>query len=256
MNGRIHIGKTFLVLLIVAIFLSGCENATDNGDANNSSIAQPACTAQNNYEEQDRPHIVSFVPQIITYNGNHMSAWLKQFILVQGGDIKEGSLDKTSKTNIILSYEKDNAIKTIDLTSYALKYNLFQGVDYITASPAQGKYIVVEFSSDIPISFIVNTITNESKILWYDESTKESMMKISFNPDNDEEFAFLPSVEIEGPNGSHSVKLYNMDKHEITTIGEVPDPRIIMQQDSLIQWKKNQISVILFYENKIYNFAI
>jgi hypothetical protein len=65
------------------------------------------------------------------------------------------------------------------------------------------------------------------------------MMKISFNPNNDEEFAFLPSAEINGPNGSHFLKLYEIKTHKINTVGEISEKDISMQ-NSMIKWGKTQ----------------
>jgi uncharacterized protein YceK len=263
--------RLFVGLLVLTLFLSGCGSGTiksnnissnknnklvsENVTTNKSSKTnQNLETTQNsnivNSENLDTPHINQHIPQLITYNGNHVSVWVNQFLFVENGDLKE-SYDG-NKSYIKLSYAKDNAIKTINLTSYALKYNLFNGIDYITTS-ASGKYIVLEFLSDVPISIIVDTETNKSSILWYDESKKESMMRISFNPNNEEEFAFLPSAEIKGSNGSHSLKLYNINTHKINTIGEISEQDISMQ-NSMIQWGKGTINIVSLDKNKIFNF--
>ncbi|SNX54783.1 hypothetical protein [Thermoanaerobacterium sp. RBIITD] len=244
--------KRFLVgLLVLTLFLSGCGSKTSEDSSSKLQTIQTSNTAKNNSDSIGAPHINQYVPQLITYNGNHISAWVNQFLFVENGDLKESY--NNDKSYIKLSYVKDNTIKTIDLTSYALKYDLFNGIDYITAS-ASGKYIVLEFSSDVPISIIVDTYTSKSSILWYDESKKESMMRISFNPNNDEEFAFLPSAEINGLNGSHSLKLYEIKTHKINTVGEISEKDISMQ-NSMIQWGKNTISVISLDKNKIFNFT-
>ncbi|MFU0783003.1 MAG: Lipoprotein [Thermoanaerobacterium thermosaccharolyticum] len=243
--------KFFVSFLILTLFLSGCGSETSEDSRSKIQTTQFSNTAKNNSENIDAPHINQHIPQLITYNGNHVSAWVNQFLFVENGDLKQNY--NNDKSHIKLSYVKDNAIKTVDLISYALKYDLFNGIDYITAS-ASGKYIVLEFSSDVPISIIVDTDTNKSSILWYDESKKESMMKISFNPSDDDEFAFLPSAEIKGPNGSHYLKLYEIKTHKINTVGEISDKNISMQ-NSMIQWGKNTISVISLDKSKIFNFT-
>ncbi|ORX24382.1 hypothetical protein BVF91_00380 [Thermoanaerobacterium sp. PSU-2] len=239
--------KIFISLLILTLFLSGC------GSKPSSKLqkAQFSNTVKNDSENIDEPHINQHIPQLITYNGDHVSVWVNQFLFVENGDLKESY--NGDKSYIKLSYAKDNIIKTIDLTSYALKYDSFNGIDYITASPS-GRYIVLEFSQDVPISVIVDTDTNKSSILWYDESKKESMMRISFNPNNEDEFAFLPSAEVNGPNGSHFLKLYEMKTHKINTVGEISEKDMTMQ-NSLIQWGKNTISVISLDKNKVFNFT-
>ncbi|MGF7429683.1 hypothetical protein PQV03_02695 [Thermoanaerobacterium thermosaccharolyticum] len=226
--------KFFVSFLILALFLSGCGIKTSENNSSKMQTTQVSDILKNNSENIDAPHINQHIPQLITYNGNHVSAWVNQFLFVENGDLKQNY--NNDKSYIKLSYVKDNAIKTVDLISYALKYDLLNGIDYITAS-ASGKYIVLEFSSDVPISIIVDTDTNKSSILWYDESKKESMMKISFSPSDDDEFAFLPSAEINGPNGSHSLKLYEIKTHKINTVGEISDKNISMQ-NSMIQWGK------------------
>ncbi|ADL69524.1 hypothetical protein [Thermoanaerobacterium thermosaccharolyticum] len=243
--------KLFIALLILTLFLSGCGSETSEDSRSKIQTTQISDTAKNNSENIDAPHINQHIPQLITYNGNHVSAWVNQFLFVENGDLKE-SYDG-DKSYIKLSYAKDNAIKTIDLTSYALKYDLINGIDYITAS-SSGKYIVLEFSQDVPISVIVDTDTNKSNILWYDESKKESMMRISFNPNNEDEFAFLPSVEVNGPNGSHFLKLYEIKTHKINTVGEISEKDITMQ-NSLIQWDKNTINVISLDRSKVFTFT-
>jgi hypothetical protein len=243
--------KLFIALLILTLFLSGCGSETSEDSRSKIQTTQISDTAKNNSENIDAPHINQHIPQLITYNGNHVSAWVNQFLFVENGDLKE-SYDG-DKSYIKLSYVKDNAIKTIDLTSYALKYDLINGIDYITAS-SSGKYIVLEFSQDVPISVIVDTDTNKSNILWYDESKKESMMRISFNPNNEDEFAFLPSVEVNGPNGSHFLKLYEIKTHKINTVGEISEKDITMQ-NSLIQWDKNTINVISLDRSKVFTFT-
>ncbi|PHO07346.1 hypothetical protein BFT35_06135 [Thermoanaerobacterium thermosaccharolyticum] len=243
--------RFFIALLVLTIFLSGCGSKTSEDSRSKLQAIQISNTTKNNSENIDVPHINQHIPQLITYNGNHVSVWVNQFLFVENGDLKE-SYDG-DKSYIKLSYAKDNAIKTIDLTSYALKYDLINGIDYITASPS-GKYIVLEFSQDVPISVIVDTDTNKSNILWYDESKKESMMRISFNPNNEDEFAFLPSVEVNGPNGSHFLKLYEIKTHKINTVGEISEKDITMQ-NSMIQWGKNTISVISLDKSKIFNFT-
>ncbi|MEG6570617.1 hypothetical protein [Thermoanaerobacterium thermosaccharolyticum] len=262
--------KFFVGLLILTLFLSGCGTNIKNNNANlnkhNKTVSENVKTNKNlntnknSYITQNSnivtaknlnaPHISTNIPQFITYNGDHVSVWVNQLLFVENGDLKE-SYDG-NKSYIKLNYAKDNVIKTIDLTSYALKYDLFNGIDYITASPS-GKYIVLEFSQDVPISVIVDTDTNKSNILWYDESKKESMMRISFNPNNEDEFAFLPSAEINGPNGSHSLKLYEIKTHNINTVGEISEKDITMQ-NSMIQWGKNTINIISLDKNKIFNF--
>lgn len=239
--------KIFISLLILTLFLSGC------GSKPSSKLqkAQISNTVKNDSENIDAPHINQHIPQLITYNGDHVSVWVNQFLFVENGDLKE-SYDG-DKSYIKLSYAKDNVVKTIDLTQYALKYDLFNGIDYINASPS-GRYIVLEFSQDVPISVIVDTDTNKSSILWYDESKKESMMRISFNPNNEDEFAFLPSAEVNGPNGSHFLKLYEIKTHKINTVGEISEKDMTMQ-NSLIQWGKNTISVISLDKNKVFNFT-
>ncbi|WP_434654427.1 hypothetical protein [Thermoanaerobacterium thermosaccharolyticum] len=243
--------KFFVSFLILTLFLSGCGSETSEDSRSKIQTTQISDTAKNNSENIDAPHIKQHIPQLITYNGNHVSAWVNQFLFVENGDLKE-SYDG-DKSYIKLSYAKDNAIKTIDLTSYALKYDLINGIDYITAS-SSGKYIVLEFSQDVPISVIVDTDTNKSNILWYDESKKESMMRISFNPNNEDEFAFLPSVEVNGPNGSHFLKLYEIKTHKINTVGEISEKDITMQ-NSLIQWDKNTINVISLDRSKVFTFT-
>ncbi|TCW34769.1 hypothetical protein EDC21_1162 [Thermohydrogenium kirishiense] len=243
--------KFFVSFLILTLFLSGCGSETSEDSRSKIQTTQISDTAKNNSENIDAPHINQHIPQLITYNGNHVSAWVNQFLFVENGDLKE-SYDG-DKSYIKLSYAKDNAIKTIDLTSYALKYDLINGIDYITAS-SSGKYIVLEFSQDVPISVIVDTDTNKSNILWYDESKKESMMRISFNPNNEDEFAFLPSVEVNGPNGSHFLKLYEIKTHKINTVGEISEKDITMQ-NSLIQWDKNTINVISLDRSKVFTFT-
>ncbi|AGB19656.1 hypothetical protein [Thermoanaerobacterium thermosaccharolyticum] len=243
--------KFFVSFLILTLFLSGCGIKTSENNSSKLQTTQVSDILKNNSENIVMPHISQHIPQLITYNGNHVSAWVIQFLFVENGDLKE-SYDG-DKSYIKLSYAKNNTIKTVDLISYALKYDLFNGIDYITAS-ASGKYIVLEFSSDVPISIIVDTDTNKSSILWYDESKKESMMKISFNPSDDDEFAFLPSAEIKGPNGSHYLKLYEIKTHKINTVGEISDKNISMQ-NSMIQWGKNTINVISLDKSKIFNFT-
>ncbi|WHE06556.1 hypothetical protein PGH24_10415 [Thermoanaerobacterium thermosaccharolyticum] len=243
--------RFFIALLVLMIFLNGCGSKTSEGSRSKLQTTQTSNIVKSNGKNTDAIHINQHVPQLITYNGNHVSAWVNQFLFVENGDLKE-SYDG-DKSYIKLSYVKDNAIKTIDLTLYALKYDLINGIDYITASPS-GKYIVLEFFQDVPISIIVDTDTNKSSILWYDESKKESMMKISFNPNNDEEFAFLPSAEINGPNGSHFLKLYEIKTHKINTVGEISEKDISMQ-NSMIKWGENTISIISLDKNKIFNFT-
>ncbi|MEG6566941.1 hypothetical protein V6B95_08200 [Thermoanaerobacterium saccharolyticum] len=243
--------RLFICLLILTIFLSGCGSKTSEDSRSKLQAIQISNTTKNNSENIDVPHINQHIPQLITYNGNHVSVWVNQFLFIENGDLKE-SYDG-DKSYIKLSYAKYNVIKTIDLTSYALKYDLINGIDYITASPS-GKYIVLEFSQDVPISVIVDTDTNKSSILWFDESKKESMMRISFNPNNEDEFAFLPSAERNGPNGSHFLKLYEIKTHKINTVGEISEKDISMQ-NSMIQWGKNAISVISLDKNKIFNFT-
>ncbi|WP_434630979.1 hypothetical protein PQ689_10400 [Thermoanaerobacterium thermosaccharolyticum] len=243
--------KFFVSFLILALFLSGCGIKTSENNSSKMQTTQVSDILKNNSENIDAPHINQHIPQLITYNGNHVSAWVNQFLFVENGDLKQNY--NNDKSYIKLSYVKDNAIKTVDLISYALKYDLLNGIDYITAS-ASGKYIVLEFSSDVPISIIVDTDTNKSSILWYDESKKESMMKISFSPSDDDEFAFLPSAEINGPNGSHSLKLYEIKTHKINTVGEISEKDITMQ-NSLIQWDKNTINVISLDRSKVFTFT-
>ncbi|WP_038069762.1 hypothetical protein [Thermoanaerobacterium aotearoense] len=239
--------RLFISLLILTLFLSGCGSKTSS----KLQKAQFSNTAKNDSKNIDTPHINQHIPQLITYNGDHVSVWVNQFLFVENGDLKESY--NGDKSYIKLSYAKDNVIKTIDLTSYALKYDLFNGIDYITASPS-GRYIVLEFSQDVPISVIVDTDTNKSNILWYDESKKESMMRISFNPNNEDEFAFLPSAEINGPNGSHFLKLYEIKTHKINTLGEISEKDVTMQ-NSLIQWDRNAINVISLDKSKVFTFA-
>ncbi|AEF16827.1 MULTISPECIES: hypothetical protein [Thermoanaerobacterium] len=242
--------RFFIGLLVLTIFLNGCGNKMSEGDRSKLQKAQISNTVKNNSESMDATQINQHIPQLITYNGNHLSAWVNQFLFVENGDLKESH--DGDKSYIKLSYVKDNVVKTVDLISYALKYDLFNGINYMTASPS-GKYIILEFSQNVPISVIVDTDTNKSSILWYDESKKESMMRISFNPNNEDEFAFLPSAEINGPNGSHFLKLYEIKTHKINTIGEISEKDISMQ-NSMIQWGKNTISVISLDKNKIFNF--
>ncbi|AFK87512.1 MULTISPECIES: hypothetical protein [Thermoanaerobacterium] len=242
-----YMKRLFISLLILTLFLSGCGSKTSS----KLQKAQFSNTAKNDSKNIDTPHINQHIPQLITYNGDHVSVWVNQFLFVENGDLKESY--NGDKSYIKLSYAKDNVIKTIDLTSYALKYDLFNGIDYITASPS-GRYIVLEFSQDVPISVIVDTDTNKSNILWYDESKKESMMRISFNPNNEDEFAFLPSAEINGPNGSHFLKLYEIKTHKINTLGEISEKDVTMQ-NSLIQWDRNAINVISLDKSKVFTFA-
>ncbi|MDI3310230.1 MAG: hypothetical protein QJR05_02195 [Thermoanaerobacterium sp.] len=64
----------------------------------------------------------------------------------------------------------------------------------------------------------------------------------------------LPSAEINGSNGSHFLKLYEIKTHKINTVGEISEKDISIQ-NSMIQWGKNTISVISLDKNKIFNFT-
>ena len=242
--------KSFLFLLIFAILLTGCKNSFSDYGKNDSSGSKNVSKVSE--ERQAASHINPNVPQFILYNGNNITAWVNQYIFTDNGEIKEQS-SYGDRTYVKLNYLKDGIIKTVDLTEYALQYNLFNGVEYITAS-SKGKYIVVQFSSDLPISIIVDTNADESKILWYNEAKHESMMSISFNPGNEEEFAFLPSADIKGPDGSHTLKTYNLTNNLIKTIGEVKEEKISMSK-ALIKWDKDKIFVVTVDGKHLFSFT-
>lgn len=242
--------KSFLFLLVFAILLTGCKNSFSDYGKNDSSASENVSKVSE--ERQVAPHINPSTPQFISYNGNSTTAWVNQFIFTGNGEIKEQS-PYGDRTYVKLSYLKDGVIKTVDLTEHALHYNLFNGVEYITAS-SKGKYIVVQFSSDLPISIIVDTDTNNSKILWYNEAKHESMMSISFKPNNEDEFAFLPSADIKGPDGTHTLKIYNLNNDLIKTIGEIKEEKISMSK-ALIKWDGDKIFVVTADGKHLFSFT-
>lgn len=244
--------KFFVFLVVFVLFLAGCNNNLSDYEKNNSSGSETVSKIKSE-EEGAASHINPSAPQFIFYNGNSTTAWVNQFIFTDNGEIKEQS-PYGDRTYVRLSYLKDGAIKTVDLTEHALHYNLFNGVEYITAS-SKGKYIVVQFSSDLPISIIVDTDTNNSKILWYNEAKHESMMSISFDPNNEDEFAFLPSADIKGPDGAHTLKIYNLSNDLIKTIGEIKEEKISMSK-ALIKWDGDKIFVMIPDGKHVFSFIV
>lgn len=228
----------FLSIMIIAVYfmITGTfERKENNETAVSASANQKA-------QQADQPGSISpFTPQLVTYNLTNTIVWIKQRIFLLGGQIQPFS-SQHDETVVYLYFLDDDQIAAIDLTAYALEYNLYEGIHYITASPS-GRYIAAEFSSDVPISILIDTEDKTSRILWYDEPKLISMMSISWNPSEENEFAFLPSVDIKGENGSHSVKIYHLNTQSSKSIGYIDMERLSLQK-SLIQWNNREIKVI------------
>ncbi|WP_434629422.1 hypothetical protein PQ691_09540 [Thermoanaerobacterium thermosaccharolyticum] len=68
--------RFFIGLLILTLFLSGCGSETSEDSRSKIQTTQISDTVKSNRENIDAPHINPNIPQIITYNGNHVSAWV------------------------------------------------------------------------------------------------------------------------------------------------------------------------------------
>lgn len=229
----------FLSIIIIAVYFMITGAFEKKGK---NEIAVSVNNNQKVLQVDQSESIYSLTPQMVTYNQNNKMVWVKQRIFLSRGQIQPSSSYQDETIVYLYFLNDDDQIISIDLTAYALKYNLYEGIHYIAASPS-GRYIVAEFLSDVPISILIDTEDKTSRVLWYDEPKLISMMSISWNPNEENEFAFLPSVDIKGENGSHSVKIYNLNTQSSKNIGYIDMERISLQK-TIIQWSNHKIKLI------------
>lgn len=180
-----------------------------------------------------------YINHRITYTKETIALWINQFIFIKGGDVsgKVVSEFDGDKSKEVLKYYKNNKINKLDLTSFLLKYNLYQGVQRINISP-NNKYLALEFgSNECNKTLLVDTDENKAKMLWYNEKNDNSMQNVIWHGNNDYKFYFFPSACL-GELYTYNIK--DNSKKEIYKISS----KDFVPENSIITFNNDNIIVI------------
>lgn len=224
--------------------MTGCNSTTQK-----KTVGTPALSQDETISTENTIHLNSNISQKIYWNDKLISLWVDQFIFIKGGDANGKVVNQLNedKTQEILHYYKNNKINKLNLTNLVLKYNLYQGIQRITTSPS-GKYLALEFGSDeTNKTLLIDTDSNEVKMLWYYEKADNSMQSVTWNNNDDSQFLFFPSASL------GDIYLYNIENNSMKKLYAI-DNTEFTPSNSIIKYEQNHITVIDTNTSKTYSF--
>jgi hypothetical protein len=245
-KGKIFLLSVFLLFILISFSRLKAYSEVQNKQNEKSTIGS---TVDGNISSKEaEEHVSPYASQSVIYTNNKISIWVNQFLLIKGGDASGELVEGPSaiKTSVILHYSLKNKVEKINLTALALKYNLYGGVERISTSPG-GKYIAVEFGSlEQNDSLLINTTNNTAKMLWFNQRDNNSMVSIAWKENNEEVFAFMPSV---GKSGD--LETYNLKDNSIKRIGTI-QAKTQIDTSCIIKWTTQGFEIIDMAKDKIY----